>query len=104
MGNKIRNEKEYYYGSAFYYEKELYWGVDRIHHLEDRLDELGLRKGSVDESICSPHLKAPEKLESEERINLYYYPSLNSPYTFVSAKGVQELNNNFQELNNNLNK
>ena len=95
LGNKIRNEKEYYYGSAFYYEKELYWGVDRIHHLEDRLDELGLRKGSINESICSPHLKAPAKLESEKRINLYYYPSLNSPYTFVSTKGVKELKNDY---------
>ena len=35
-GNKIRNENGYYFGSAFYYEKELYWGVDRLNHLEDR--------------------------------------------------------------------
>ena len=43
-GNSIRNAKGYYFGSAFYYEKELYWGVDRIDHLEDRLSELGLKK------------------------------------------------------------
>ena len=42
-GNSIRNAKGYF-GSAFYYEKELYWGVDRIDHLEDRLTELGLKK------------------------------------------------------------
>ena len=27
-GNEIRNGCDYYFGSAFYYEKELYWGVD----------------------------------------------------------------------------
>ena len=58
-GNFIRSEKDYYFGSAFYYEKELYWGVDRLHHLEDRLIELGLKKDSIkhfpaigDASLC----------------------------------------------------
>ena len=91
QGNTLRNEKEYYFGSAFYYGKELYWGIDRINYLEERLDELGLRKDSTHESICMPKIKAPEKLESETKFNLYYYPSLNSPYTFVSIKGVREI-------------
>ena len=43
-GNKLRNNKGYYFGSAFYYEKELYWGVDRLAYLEERLTELGLKK------------------------------------------------------------
>ena len=91
QGNTLRNEKDYYFGSAFYYGKELYWGIDRINYLEERLDELGLRKDSTHESICMPKIKAPEKLESETKFNLYYYPSLNSPYTFVSIKGVREI-------------
>ncbi len=95
QGNTIRNEKGYYFGSAFYYGKELYWGVDRIHYLEARLNELGLRKGSTNDPICAPNLKAPEKFECEEKVNFYYYPSLNSPYTFVSAKGVKELSDNY---------
>jgi len=94
-GNTIRNEKGYYFGSAFYYGKELYWGVDRIHYLESRLNELDLRKGSTNDPICTLNLKAPEKFECEEKVNFYYYPSLNSPYTFVSAKAVIELNDNY---------
>ena len=90
-GNKIRDECGYYFGSAFYYEKELYWGVDRINHLETRLIELGLNKSSSNELICSLHAKAPENLDSNKKINLYYYPSLNSPYTFVSTKRVREM-------------
>ena len=95
FGNKIRNEKGYYFGSAFYYEKELYWGVDRLHHLEDRLIELGVKTNSNNDSICSPNLKAPLRLNSEIKVNLSYYPSLNSPYTYASAKRVREIEDEY---------
>ena len=94
-GNLLRNEKDYYFGSAFYYEKELYWGVDRLHHLEDRLIELGLKKDLINEPICAPSLSAPPKIDSEKTVNLHYYPSLNSPYTFVSVKRVREMRDDY---------
>ena len=94
-GNSIRNAKGYYFGSAFYYEKELYWSVDRIHHLEDRLSELGLKKDLNNEPICSPILNSPPLLESNKQVNLYYYPSLNSPYTYASAKRVREMKDDY---------
>tara|TARA_Y100001968_G_scaffold113218_1_gene102619 strand:- start:820 stop:2166 length:1347 start_codon:yes stop_codon:yes gene_type:complete len=94
-GNIIRNEKDYYFGSAFYYEKELYWGVDRLHHLEDRLIELGAKSDLVNDSICAPNLSAPLKLDSKKKVNLSYYPSLNSPYTYVSAKRVKEMRDDY---------
>ena len=94
-GNKIRNEKGYYFGSAFYYEKELYWGVDRLHHLEDRLIDLGVKTDNTNDSICSPNLKAPSKLNSEKKVNLCYYPSLNSPYTYACSKRVREIRDDY---------
>ena len=94
-GNKIRNEKGYYFGSAFYYEKELYWGVDRLHHLEDRLINLGLKTDNTNDSICLPNLKAPSKLNSEKKVNLCYYPSLNSPYTYACSKRVREIRDDY---------
>ena len=90
-GNKIRNDKGYYFGSAFYYENELYWGLDRLNYLEERLSELGLSTNSVKDPICSLNLSAPEHIISNKKVNLTYYPSLNSPYTLVSAKRVKEL-------------
>lgn len=83
LGNKLRNDKGYYFGSAFYYEKELYWSVDRIHHLEDRLTELGIKKELINEPICAPEITAPSILRSDRSVQLSYYPSLNSPYTYV---------------------
>ena len=91
QGNKTRNAKGYYFGSAFYYEKELYWGLDRLTHLEDRLTELGARNVQENKGTCPIELKAPEKLDSKNKVNLYYYPSLNSPYTFVSTQRVREM-------------
>ena len=90
-GNKTRNDKGYYFGSAFYYENELYWGLDRLNYLEERLSELGLSTNPAKEPICSLNLRAPRQLISNKKVNLTYYPSLNSPYTLVSAKRVKEL-------------
>ena len=59
--------------------------IDRMHHLEDRLIELGLKTDTANDSICMPSLKAPSKLHSEKKVNLSYYQSLNSPYTYASA-------------------
>ena len=94
-GNKIRNDKGYYFGSAFYYENELYWGLDRLNYLEGRLSELGLSTNSVKDPICSLNLSAPEHIISNKKVNLTYYPSLNSPYTLVSAKRVKELSETY---------
>ena len=91
QGNETRNAKGYYFGSAFYYEKELYWGVDRLPHLEERLAQLGAKNPQASDNICPIELKAPRHLESDKKVNLYYYPSLNSPYTFVSTKRVRQI-------------
>ena len=90
-GNQIRDEKGYYFGSAFYYEKELYWGLDRINYLEERLTELGLKRSLDNGSICALKLKSPDQFNSSKKVNLTYYPSLNSPYTHVSTQRVKEL-------------
>ena len=94
-GNNKRDGSGYYFGSAFYYEKELYWGVDRLNHLEERLTELGVKKTLSNESIAPLMLSAPNELISQTKLNLSYYPSLNSPYTFISAKRVKELSEKY---------
>ena len=95
QGNKIRDEKGYYFGSAFYYEKELYWGVDRLPHLEERLADLDAKKPHENQNICSLELNAPKGFKSDQKLNLYYYPSLNSPYTFVSTKRVRQMREDY---------
>ena len=57
--------------------------------------ELGIKKDSTNEPVCAPALLSPSTLESDKKVNLYYYPSLNSPYTYVSAKRVKEIRNDY---------
>ena len=89
-GNKLRDKAGYYFGSAFHYEGENYWGLDRLNHLEDRLTELKLNKENFNDYIISPAFKAPEGFSSEKKLNLHFFPSLNSPYTFVSIDRTRE--------------
>ena len=75
--------------------RDSYWGVDRLNHLEERLTELGANKTSDNEPVCLIETKAPESLSADNKVNLTYYPSLNSPYTFISAKRVREFENDY---------
>ncbi len=38
----VELELKHYSGAMFYYGQEWYWGVDRLHYLEQRLSELGV--------------------------------------------------------------
>ena len=69
-GNSIRDEKDYYFGSAFYYENELYWGVDRLHYLERRLSELNLGRANEFTPTCKPRLVAPSTLSPQNSLIL----------------------------------
>ena len=62
-----------------------------MNHLETRLAELGVKKTTDNEFICNLNLTAPNEFSSDDKLNLTFYPSLNSPYTFVSAKKVKDL-------------
>ena len=40
-------------------------------------------------------MHAPAKIESQKNLILHYYPSLNSPYTYASAKRVRSMKDNY---------
>ena len=89
-GNTVRDKVGYYFGSAFHYEGENYWGLDRLNHLEDRLIDLKLNKENFNDYIISPALTAPAEITSEKKLNLHFFPSLNSPYTYVSINRTRD--------------
>ena len=63
--------------------------------LEERLADLGAKKLHKNQNICSLEFSAPKNLQSDQKLNLYYYPSLNSPYTFVSTKRVRQMREDY---------
>ena len=90
-----RDEVEAYMGSTFSYEGELYWGVDRLDHLEHRLKDLGLKR-NVDTNYVSERKKTnTSDIPNHSNIELEFYPSLNSPYTSISLERIKLLQSNY---------
>ena len=72
-GNTVRDKVGYYFGSAFHYEGENYWGLDRLNHLEDRLIDLKLNKENFNDYIISPALTAPAEITSEKKLKFTFF-------------------------------
>lgn len=94
-GSARREELGHYLGATFYYAGEWYWGVDRLHYLENRLTGLGARKGGAGEALIFAPPVAPEgKAQgspSDSAPELHYYLSFRSPYTYIAAARVKAL-------------
>jgi len=83
-GNRRRAALKHYSGAMFYYGEEWYWGVDRLHYLEQRLAELGVDRDPSAAKLM-PRLEV-ELGQHKDRGNLTLevYPSLRSPYTALA--------------------
>ncbi len=46
-GDALRQRLGHYLGGTFFYAGEWYWGIDRLHHLERRLQDLGSARAGV---------------------------------------------------------
>ena len=84
-----RDEVEAYMGSTFSYEGELYWGVDRLDHLEHRLKDLGLKKNEDSNYVSKRKKTNISDIPNQSNIEIEFYPSLNSPYTSISLERIK---------------
>lgn len=88
---KLREHLGHYLGATFFYGGEWYWGLDRLYHLEKRLQELGVQRTGVRDLLYPPHvdLRAEITLASPPPIDFFF--SLRSPYSAIVAPRVFEL-------------
>ncbi|MGD1935486.1 MAG: DsbA family protein [Candidatus Phaeomarinobacter sp.] len=81
-GSKELAKLGHYSGAMFFYGGEWYWGVDRLFHLEDRLQAL-----NVSHDAGAGHLVPRPAIDvagvDASGLTLDFYPSLNSPYTSI---------------------
>ncbi len=88
----LRHRLGHYLGGMFHYEGEWYWGIDRLHYLEQRLDALGARRAGA---LISPSVMRrqtrPAASIASRRLTLEFFPSLRSPYTHLSYARVAAL-------------
>jgi len=89
--HKRRAKLGHYLGGTFYYGTEWYWGVDRLNYLEERLNDLGLRKLGVLQSVINRPQLQNKTFYNANDITLEYFCSLRSPYTYISMQQVYDL-------------
>ena len=104
VGTKRREKLGHYLGGVLAYGDELYWGPDRLHHLERRLTLLGALQDPIDATALQPIVPDLEpKLEADSNENkptalnqeLHFYLSFRSPYTYLAAKRIKRLADKF---------
>lgn len=84
-----REKLGHYLGATLYYGGEWYWGLDRLHYLEDRLTQLGARKDGVSSPIYSPPTKPVSS--GSTGAELHWYLSFRSPYTAIVRDRIKIL-------------
>jgi 2-hydroxychromene-2-carboxylate isomerase len=87
----LRKQLGHYLGATLYYQGEWYWGIDRLHHLERRLQELGAQRPGFEGPMFAPDvdLQRSRALAAPPAIDFYF--SLRSPYSAIVAPRVFEL-------------
>lgn len=92
-GDRLRTARGHYSGAMFLYAGEWYWGIDRIAHLERRLEALGaLRSGAPGAGTLrrpAPEDDAP--LVPGVRASVEAFVSLRSPYSYVAMEQLAAL-------------
>jgi 2-hydroxychromene-2-carboxylate isomerase len=91
--HRLRKTWGHYLSGMIYYEGEWYWGIDRLHHLESRLTDLGLatHKRNSHQKRTPPLFETPQYqtvANVPEGTSIDFYFSLRSPYSAISVAKV----------------
>jgi 2-hydroxychromene-2-carboxylate isomerase len=94
QGDALRKRAGHYLGATLYYAGEWYWGLDRLHFLEERLREEGLCRNPAAPPIAPVHELALAPLQgpgASPGTTLDYFLSFRSPYTYLALPRVRAL-------------
>jgi 2-hydroxychromene-2-carboxylate isomerase len=92
-GDQRRRRLGHYLGGTFHYGGEWYWGVDRLHYLERRLASGGVRLPGATAELLVPRrdVTAESLVSSDAGLSLEFFPSIRSPYSYISMPRTYEL-------------
>lgn len=86
-GTERRNGLGHFQAGSIHYGGEWYWGADRLHYLEARLDGLKVRRqGREGAAPLAPALLETQARGDARGVVLEIYPSLRSPYTWIAME------------------
>ncbi|WP_341238217.1 DsbA family protein, partial [uncultured Limnobacter sp.] len=91
QSDDLREKLGHYLGGMLYYEGEWYWGIDRLYHLEQRLQELGAQRNGVFGLLfpADDGLATAKPLDNLPEIDFFF--SFRSPYSAIVASRIFEL-------------
>lgn len=81
----------HFMSGMIHYGGEWYWGLDRLHYLEARLAELGVRRGDASASPVYQDPAVPSGRGRKKNAELHWYFSFRSPYSYISSERVKAL-------------
>jgi len=94
----VQKKLGHYNSGMLHYGGEWYWGVDRLHYLTDRLDDLGLVRGDQ-KSACLESIRQVMRISlpvtppaaAKELPPIELFHSFRSPYSYLSLNRVFEI-------------
>lgn len=84
----LRKKLGHYLGATFYYAGEWYWGIDRLHYLETRLQELGAQHPASGAVLFAPPADLSIATALKDPPSIDFFLSLRSPYSAIVAPRV----------------
>lgn len=84
----LRQRLGHYLGAMLFYGGEWYWGIDRLHHLEQRLQDLGAQRPGVSGFLFPPDADLVDPVPLADPPPIDFYFSFRSPYSAIVARRV----------------
>jgi 2-hydroxychromene-2-carboxylate isomerase len=81
----LRQRLGHYLGATLFYAGEWYWGIDRLHHLETRLQQLGAQRTGEREPMFPPPAELQPVARAHDAPIIDFFVSLRSPYSAIVA-------------------
>lgn len=81
----------HYLGATFFYGGEWYWGIDRLHYLEERLAALCLRRGGAPDAPLFPPRPLCRTPAVSTGAHIEAFVSLRSPYSYLAFDRARAL-------------
>jgi 2-hydroxychromene-2-carboxylate isomerase len=84
----LRRKQGHYLGATVLYGGEWYWGIDRLHHLERRLQSLGAQRDGVADLLYPPGDELATVHGAGAGAEIDYFFSFRSPYSAIVTPRV----------------
>jgi 2-hydroxychromene-2-carboxylate isomerase len=94
QGGQLRKRLGHYLGATFYFEGEWYWGIDRLHYLEERLSNAGLARARAPQGPLYPPRSLQWRSRPQSpgaRATIDFFCSFRSPYTYLAAAQIRKI-------------